>query len=197
MNRGRMVLAFLLSTGFSATLFGQCASFVGSANQGSGPWININNVSYPDDTVLQQGAADWNLSSCNSNGTAFPPFAIGTSQPSSGPGAQTINVVYDAGPGNGECGNYTANTITLYGNAILGNDPNRVVTCSASVSDFEHELGHVLDLNHTSCAGYIMSSDTVAVNGNLTIRSIRAGECVTAASNWYAAPGQNRYAQPA
>jgi hypothetical protein len=120
MRRRPAFLVLLMSGVLAAKVFGQCTSFVGAAGQTTGPWININNINYPNDSVIQQGIGGWNASTCNSNGTAFPPFMLGTSEPASGPGAPTINVRYEEGPGNGECGHFgDGSTITLYGTAIL------------------------------------------------------------------------------
>jgi predicted Zn-dependent protease with MMP-like domain len=66
----------------------------------------------------------------------------------------------------GDCGTRLGESITLYGSAILGNDPNRIANCNmVSVANIEHELGHLLGLDDTSCAGYIMDADRMTLRG--------------------------------
>src|SRR4051812_16027770 len=95
------------------TALAQCVSFVGdSSPQGTGAFIILNNVNFPDDSKLQQAASAWNNSSCNTNGTAFPTFQFGSSPSGT---SRLITVNYDPGPANGICGQRFGESITLYG----------------------------------------------------------------------------------
>ncbi len=160
-----------------------CVTVQGANGQITGNSIILNNVNYPNDADLQQAAASWNSSSCNSTGIAFPAFQFGSS--SSGQAA-VITVTYDPGPSNGVCAQTGPGlNITMFGSAILGNDPSRIANCNAvGTESFEHELGHLLGLGDSSCNGFIMDSNRVDSQGNFNSRSIQSGECQAADDRW-------------
>jgi hypothetical protein len=73
----------------------------------------------------------------------------------------------------------------MYGSATLASDPSRVVDCNTvAAENFEHELGHILGLDDSSCSGYIMDTNRVDSQGNFNSRSIQPDECNAAANKW-------------
>ena len=178
-------MAILVLTSGAATSFGQgCVTVNGANGQVTGPSIYLNTNGVPNGILsqLNNGASQWNGSSCNQNGMAFPAFIFGSQSTGS---SRLINVVYDAGPGNGQCGNFNGVTVTLFGSATLANDPTRVVSCTPVMAEnFAHELGHTLGLGDSSCNGYIMNNVQIDAQGNYNSRSVQADECHAAADKW-------------
>lgn len=130
---------------------------------------------------INQGKDKWNASSCNTNGTAFPQFQIG----SSGAG-RILNVVWNEGlnlENPHSCGGFVGNRIDLYSKVRNPARGDQVEGCGGNNvlgQTFAHELGHALGLRDqfsTSCRGFMMYQREYTSEGLLRGRSIQDSEC--------------------
>lgn len=168
-------IALTLIAIFAQHASAQCVDPQVTAGTVTSAQIILKNVDFPDDSILQHGADDWNASGCGDYGSGFPEFTFG-SQPSGD--ARFVEVHYDSGIGPGECGSFSGSSITLYGFARAANDPSVIASCTPVIQEtFEHELGHVLGLGDSGCNGYIMDGIRVDSAGNYNSRSIHSDEC--------------------
>ncbi len=98
--------------------------------------------------------AQWNSSSCNPGGTAFPKF-----QTSAQGAGRTVNVTFQAGSdpsAPGRCGSFSGNNIKLFEQARLPS--GQVVHCDRPdilADSLAHELGHLLGLDDSTCSTYM------------------------------------------
>jgi hypothetical protein len=133
--------------------------------------------------AVEQGMNQWNASTCNANGTAFPMFQL------SGGADRVITVQYINGPATVDniCGRFAGNAIEIFSQF---RDVSGVVQpCppgdSGIMQTVAHELGHVLGLNDvpsSSCSSYAMSGTVLYSNGTYNTRSVKSTECTRAAS---------------
>lgn len=130
----------------------------------------------------QAGYGQWNRSTCNAGGTAFPVFQ------ESATGANRViqvSLIPGLNPTNqNSCGNYNTATgvIKMYTQA-RNPGTGMIVSCTSGPllqDTMAHELGHALGLNNVgaSCSSYIMSpASFTAQNQYNDTRAVQQAEC--------------------
>ncbi len=171
----------------------QPASAAGCSNgtEGYPTPRNVSNIGVTGEGIsdfnLGQAANGWN-SACN---TAKMPYTrVGSGD------VQVRVKKFTGNSGRASCGDWTpqkdpntgklkGGTIRLWDKAMSG---GRVFTCNV-VDTLKHELGHVLGLKHSGCAGTIMGPARHK-NYVLQPRTIEPEFCFDAEANWWTAAEQ-------
>lgn len=154
----------------------------------SPPAYQIEPDSSVPPAIVAAAEGAWNNPDCNSGGTAFPSLT-----PTAVPGARQVFVSYVNGlnpRNNSSCGQTTpvgtAYSITIYSQAR--GPSGSIGSCgstAAMTQSLEHEFGHLLDLNDSTCPGYIMGPvafppKTGPLPPQPLSRSIQPAECAEA-----------------
>jgi hypothetical protein len=147
-------------------------------------WQVVPDSNFPAG-VVGPAMAGWDSSSCNTGGTAFPQF---TTSPIAGSKPVPLHYVDGLNPANNRsCGNTDpAKGVTLFSQARMPN--GTLTTCgpiATQIQNLEHEFGHKLTLNDSSCSGYIMSNVAFPPQTGTTPppplpRAIQDAECAQA-----------------
>lgn len=178
----RMVSSLILVLGFAAgarELAAQCVNTY-DRSSGTGDVIRLDGVLIGD-SQLNAAASYW--SACPTYGSGFASFTTADVSAS-----VAVTVIYHGGH-NQVCGQATHDSpssirIDLWdtGETTTGQ------TYRCNVTDtLAHELGHVLNLDNSTCQGYMMGpAPTSWQNGQLVAgtRSVSSDECSTANSGW-------------
>jgi len=132
---------------------------------------------------LTAAAGYW--ATCPSYGTGFPRFTTDNVSADA-----QVTVVYSGGSGT-SCGltTHSANNpnviqIQLWDRGL--DTAGHPYDCNV-VDTLAHELGHVLDLDNSTCPGYIMGPTTLStMNGHEVAgtRSVNSQECSTVSNRW-------------
>ncbi len=181
------ILFFAFLSGFIGTLAlvsgaqAQCVN-VRFVSSGAGDLIQLQGIGI---LVSQLNAAASYWSGCPSYGIGFPGFTTNNVS-----AAIQVTVVYSGGSGT-SCGLTTHSS----------NNPNIIQVqlwdrgldtaghpYDCNVTDtLAHELGHVLDLDNSSCSGYMMGPASLSfMNGHEVAgtRRVAPEECSTVSNRW-------------
>lgn len=180
-----LFLGLILIPVIRADLMGQCTSDM-FLSSGTGDLIRVDgNLS---DNQLGQAAGYW--SACSAYGVGFPSFTTANV-------SADIQVAVDYhGGANSVCGQVTHTSPT----SMLVELWDQGLTTTGQPYDcnvtdtLAHELGHVLDLNNSTCSGHLMGPAPLAyVNGRLTAgtRSVASDECMTVNDRWTTSTERN------
>jgi hypothetical protein len=178
--RRSLFLGFLICHFAAAQeLFAQCTGFL-FLSSGSGDTIRLDGALISS-TQLQQAAAYW--STCAGAGSAFPSFTTANVSADI-----QVTVQYHGGS-NTACGqtthiSTTTMVVELWDHGLT--TANTPYDCNVT-DTLAHELGHVLDLTNSTCAGHLMAAAPISlVNGRQTAgtRSVAADECTAVRDRW-------------
>lgn len=178
--RGTSILIFVLVlAGGARELGAQCVSTFSRTNA-SGDLIHLDGVSISD-SQLNAAANYWGA--CAGYGTGFASF---TTADVAAP--VNVTVTYHGGY-NSVCGQATHDTPTSIRIDLWDTAPNTAgQTFVCNVTDtLAHELGHVLNLDNSTCADYIMGAPPTSIqNGQIVAgtRSVQSSECSTVSGGW-------------
>ena len=171
------ILVFTIT--FGAQQLGACVNTFSRTNA-NGDLIRLDG-NMISDSQMNAAANYWQ--SCAGYGTGFASF---TTADVSTP--VTVTVIYHGGH-NQVCGQATHDTptsirIDLWDTGVTTSGQ----TFSCNVTDtLAHELGHVLNLDNSTCTGYIMGPHSTSwQNGQIVAgtRSVATGECSAASGGW-------------
>lgn len=141
-----------------------------------GETIGLLSNTYVPPQVIDDAVAYW--SRCANYGFGFPSFVIGEE------GTRNIYLEYHPSKvGEKRCGEFKANSIVLYGRAVLVSGVES--GCGSIAQNLAHELGHVLGLSdapeNSRCQDYVMSN----LNGhNSFTRAVTIDECQAVGQHW-------------
>ncbi|HEX6099977.1 MAG TPA: matrixin family metalloprotease [Thermoanaerobaculia bacterium] len=163
---------------FQATMAaGQCTTSYYPQSSGYNSIGIVSRSAHIVSDTIGAGVGYW-TQKCGNSGTTFPALKANQS------GEMTIGVQLEAGTSttsSGGCGVFRhqlgpsgrviGGTIVIFDADVLGQDcePDRAETIA-------HEIGHVLGLGHSECAGYIMSYSAT--------RQVQSAECAKADERW-------------
>ncbi len=150
--------------------FGECATLKpGDPRATSGTITLKPGTGGISDSVIDSAIDKWKPhlgGGCKVFGTGFPSIQRGVS----GGRILTVNRSGVNGNGEGHCGSVLGLMITIYDFTTAGNN---TIPCGDPATILAHELGHVMGLEDSDCAGYIM--ETNYENNNP--RDVKSKEC--------------------